>query len=64
MKEIMVKMFSSQHIIEAKLLYTASVHNFSTDKFHELCENIPHTLTLCQTEHGKIIGGYTPLVWG
>ena len=63
-KENMLKMFSSQQILEAKLLYVASLHNFSTQKFHELCENIPHTLTLCQTEHGKIIGGYTPLVWG
>ena len=33
------------------------------DKFHEKCDNIPHTLTLCQTVHGKVIGGYTPLVW-
>ena len=33
------------------------------DKFHEKCDNIPHTLTLCETVHGKVIGGYTPLVW-
>ena len=33
------------------------------DKFHEKCDNIPHTLTLCETIYGKVIGGYTPLVW-
>ncbi len=37
MKENMVKMFRSQNILEAKLLYTASTHNFLTQKFHELC---------------------------
>jgi hypothetical protein len=47
----------------AKLLYRASENNFKADKFHEKCDSIPHTLTLCETVHGKVIGGYTPLVW-
>jgi hypothetical protein len=36
-KENLVKMFLPKKIFEAKLLYTASKHNFSTQKFHELC---------------------------
>ncbi len=47
----------------AKLLYRASEENFKTIKFHEKCEKISHTLTLCETVHGKVIGGYTPLAW-
>ena len=59
----MLKMFEPKHIESAKLLYVASDNNFSAYKFHDLCDNIPHTLTFCETEYGKVIGGYTPLVW-
>ncbi len=47
----------------AKLLYRASENNFKIDKFHEKCDNIPHTLTLCETVYGKVIGGFTHLAW-
>ncbi len=56
-------MFGEKLPQSAKLLYRASENNFKADKFHEKCDNIPHTLTLCETVHGKVIGGYTPLVW-
>jgi hypothetical protein len=56
-------MFEDKILKSEKLLYRASEHNFKVDKFHEKCDNIPHTLTLCETVHGKVIGGYTPLVW-
>ena len=56
-------MFGDKIPQSAKLLYRASEHNFKIDKFHEKCDNVPHTLTLCETVHGKVIGGYTPLVW-
>ncbi len=36
-KENLLKMFLPNKIFDAKLLYTASKHNFSTQKFHELC---------------------------
>jgi hypothetical protein len=32
-------------------------------KFYEKCDCIPHTLTLCETVHGKVIGGYNALFW-
>ncbi len=25
---------------------------------------MPNTLTVIKTEHGKLVGGYTPLKWG
>jgi hypothetical protein len=32
-------------------------------KWHEKCDNIPHTLTIVETEFGKVIGGYTLYTW-
>jgi hypothetical protein len=58
-----MQMFGDKQPQSAKLLYRASENNFKANKFHEKCDNIPHTLTLCETVHGKLIGGYTPLVW-
>ena len=46
-----------------KLLFRASEHEFSAAKFHEKCDNKPHTLTLMRNEFGKTIGGYTPVCW-
>jgi hypothetical protein len=56
-------MFGGKQPQSAKLLYRASENNFKAHKFHEKCDDIHHTLTLCETVHGKVIGGYTPLVW-
>ncbi len=58
-----MQMFGDKQPQSAKLLYRASENNFCKDQFHEKCDSIPHTLTLCETVHGKVIGGYTPLVW-
>ncbi len=59
----LMQMFGDKMPRSAKLLYRASEQNFQTDKFHEKCDNIPHTVTLLETVHGKVIGGYTSLVW-
>jgi hypothetical protein len=45
------------------LLFKASEHNFSPFEFHAHCDDIAHTIVIVQTEHGKTIGGYTPLMW-
>ncbi len=59
----LMEMFGDKLPQSAKLLYRASENNFQVDKFHEKCDNIAHTLTLCETFYDKVIGGYTPLVW-
>ncbi len=56
-------MFEEKRLKSTKLLYRASENEAKAGKFHEKCDNIPHTLTLCETVHGKVIGGYTPLIW-
>ena len=46
-----------------KLIYRASLNEFSTKKFWDLCTNIPNTLVVILTERHKVIGGYTPVPW-
>ncbi|GET01085.1 hypothetical protein GLOIN_2v147271 [Rhizophagus clarus] len=47
-----------------KLLLRGSQDGFTPKKFHELCDNIPHTVTFIKIkETEEIIGGYNPLVW-
>lgn len=48
---------------DMKLLYRASQHQFSISKFHQICDNEDNTFTIIKTEHGKHIGGFTPLKW-
>ena len=56
-------LFPKRSIKGVSLLYRASQNNFSAFQFHKICDNIPETITLIETEYGKIIGGYTPLAW-
>jgi hypothetical protein len=47
-----------------KLLLRGSRDGFIPKKFHELCDNIPHTVTFIKVkETEEIIGGYNPLMW-
>ena len=46
-----------------KLMFRASENNFSIKEFHKKCDGQAGTLTLVETEFGKIIGGYTPIAW-
>ncbi|EXX62603.1 uncharacterized protein OCT59_029128 [Rhizophagus irregularis] len=49
---------------EFKLLLRGSRDGFTPKKFHELCDDISHTVTFIKIkETGEIIGGYNPLVW-
>ncbi|CAF1098359.1 unnamed protein product [Brachionus calyciflorus] len=46
-----------------ELLYRASRDGFSTNNFHENCDNIPFTLTVIKTTTGDIFGGFTEEEW-
>lgn len=56
-------LFSKNSIKGMTLLYRASQNHFSASEFHKKCDSITETLTIIETEYGKIIGGYTPLAW-
>lgn len=46
-----------------KLLFRASEHSFSIKDFHKKCDGQAGTVTIIETEFGKVIGGYTPIAW-
>src|SRR6266480_458271 len=49
---------------EFKLLLRGSRDGFTPNKFHTLCNNIPHIVTFIKLkETEEIIGGYNPSVW-
>ena len=48
---------------QLKLLFRASEYQFSSQSFHNKCDDTEDTLTLILTEHGKTIGGFTHYKW-
>src|SRR6266498_2799987 len=49
---------------EFKLLLRGSRDGFTPKKFHELCDNIPCTVTFIKVKGTEeILGGYNPLIW-
>jgi hypothetical protein len=49
---------------EFNLLLRGSQDGFTPKEFHELCDDIPHTVTFIKVkETEEIIGGYNPLKW-
>ncbi|EXX67514.1 uncharacterized protein OCT59_029210 [Rhizophagus irregularis] len=49
---------------EFNLLLRGSRDGFFPKKFHELCDNVPHTVTFIKIKGTEeIIGGYNPLEW-
>jgi hypothetical protein len=59
--EITDKLTSSY---EYKLLFRASRDGCLQRRFHEICDNKSHTVTLVKVKHSsEILGGYNPLEW-
>ena len=50
-------------ISSLKLIFRASENGFSIREFHKKCDGHAGTLTVVETEFGKVIGGYTPIAW-
>ena len=47
-----------------KLLLRGSRDGFTPKKFHELCDNVPCTVTFIKVKGTEeILGGYNPLIW-
>jgi TLD len=56
-------LFQKKGLKSLNLLYRASENGYLAQEFHKKCDTITNTLTLVETEYGKVIGGYTPLAW-
>jgi hypothetical protein len=46
-----------------RMLYVGSQFEFSSQKFHELCDNKGPTISVCKSEAGHIFGFYTSVPW-
>uniref|UniRef100_U9U8R5 Kelch-like protein 17 n=1 Tax=Rhizophagus irregularis (strain DAOM 181602 / DAOM 197198 / MUCL 43194) TaxID=747089 RepID=U9U8R5_RHIID len=47
-----------------KLILRGSRDGFSPSKFHEICDNQYHTITIIKVEDSnEILGGYNPIMW-
>ena len=44
-------------------VFKASKHQFKASEFHAKCDGLKNTMTLIETEFGKIVGGYTSFEW-
>ena len=49
--------------LKLSLLYRGSRDGFESQNFHEKCDGFLDTLTIVESEHGKIFGGYVGLAW-
>ncbi|RIA84983.1 hypothetical protein C1645_879610 [Glomus cerebriforme] len=47
-----------------KLILRGSRDGFSTSKFHEICDNQSHTVSIIKVkDSNEILGGYNPIIW-
>jgi hypothetical protein len=45
------------------LLYKATRDGFTVKKFHDLCDNVPNTVTIIRNNLNFIFGGFTSARW-
>lgn len=48
---------------KVELLMRGSAHGFSANAFHELCDGKGPTLSIIESEQGKVFGGFTTVAW-
>jgi hypothetical protein len=47
-----------------KLIFRGSLYGFTNKKFHEICDNQSHTITIIKVKGSdEILGGYNPIAW-
>ena len=51
------------NIKQFNLLFRASEHGFSAQKFHSLCDNKGATIVIIKSKNGNVFGGYTSKSW-
>ncbi|EXX57326.1 uncharacterized protein OCT59_012911 [Rhizophagus irregularis] len=53
-----------KNLYEFKLILRGSRDGFSPSKFHEICDNKSHTISIIKVkDSNEILGGYNPLSW-
>jgi hypothetical protein len=52
------------NLYEFKLILRGSRDGFSPSKFHEICDNQSHTISIVKVkDSNEILGGYNPIIW-
>ena len=46
-----------------ELIYKGSRDGFKNIDFHRMCDDKPNTISVIESEHGNIFGGFTSLAW-
>ena len=59
----MLKQWFDNQILELKILYRGTEHSFAYAAFLDNCVNKGPTLSVFQSENGRIFGGYTSKNW-
>ncbi|GES76059.1 carbohydrate-binding module family 13 protein [Rhizophagus clarus] len=55
---------TTDKMYEFKLILRGSRDGFSPSKFHEICDNQSHTITIVKVKgSNEILGGYNPIIW-
>lgn len=52
-----------EKVYNIHLLYRASEHNYSCERFHERCDGKKNTLVVAKTEFNKMVGLWCPFAW-
>jgi hypothetical protein len=63
LQEAMLKQLFDNQILELKILYRGTEHSFAYAAFLDNCVNKGPTLSVFQSENGRIFGGYTSKNW-
>ena len=50
-------------IFSLELIFKGSRDGFKSDDFHRMCKDKPNILSVFESEHGSIFGGFTSLAW-
>jgi TLD len=50
-------------LVELKMIYRGTEHEFTRKSWGDLCQNKGPTLSVIQAENGRIFGGYTSQSW-
>jgi hypothetical protein len=52
---------NSNYFLE--LVFKGSRDGFNSGDFHRMCKDKPNTLSVVESEHGSIFGGFASLAW-
>ena len=44
-------------------IMVGSQDGFTAQKFHQKCDGVPNTISLFESNHGLLFGGYTSIPW-